>query len=828
MEKIKFVKVIINHKSNQTDRAYTYKIPEKLIGKIHIASRIIIPFGKGNRTIEGFVVDIVDHIDIDYEKVKYVKSMVEESDILSEELIDLCRWMKEKYLCKFIDAIQCVIPTGISLKSKKRIVLNKNFKEKELSSYRLSEKQGKIIKLLLDRSHVTEDFLKKYLQDSNINAVIKSLEDKNMIVVKNALKSDVNTAFEKKIRLLDKEDIRILINKVNKNAKKQREVLAYLLEHKEVLWGDIKEKMNVSLSTIQTLSDKGFVEMIEVEKRRDPYKNMDVLSTEALALTKEQTFTIQQIIPYIDKNTYKPFLIHGVTGSGKTEVYMQLIHYLFNQSKEAIVLVPEIALTSQMIERFKGRFGNNVAVLHSKLSLGERYDEWNRIKNGEVKIAVGARSAVFAPFKNLGMIIIDEEHEHTYKSDYSPKYHAIDVAKFRCIQNNGVLILGSATPSIESYQKSLNGEYHKIEMRSRFNNNSLPGMEIIDMRKELEKGNKSIFSACLHEGIMNNLKKGEQTILFLNRRGHSTFISCRKCGYVVKCPNCEISLTYHAASFDAVCHYCGYTKKPPKICPACESKYIKYFGVGTEKIEVMTKKYFPQAKVARLDLDTTSKKGEMDRTLDQFKKGKIDILIGTQMIAKGLDFPNVTLVGVIAADTNLNLPDFRANEKTFQLITQVAGRAGRGEILGNVVVQTYGPDHFVIDCAKDHDYKYFYQQEIMLRKEFFYPPYARLINILFTAENEAQLIKETHNFANMLRGKLLECKMNLREVLHGPHPAPLSKIKEKYRWQIIIKSNPVDQNTIKGIINDIRFDNRGNHFSKDINISIDIDPYSML
>lgn len=828
MEKMKFVKVIVNNKSSQTDREYTYGVDENLKGKIHIGSRVIIPFGKGNKRIEGFVVDIVDTIDFDISKIKYVAEMVQEHTILSKELIDLCRWMKEKYMCKFIEAIQCVIPTGSSLKPKKTIMLNKDFLGKEILNHKLSDKQEKIMDLLVTKKNATEDFLKKYLQDTNIYSIIKSLEDKNMIIVKDDLKSNVNTSFEKIIKLSDKKNIIELISKVNKNAKKQRVVLEYLVEHNEVAWTKMKGALDVSLSTIHTLVGKGFVDILTEQKRRDPYKHMKILSTQSLALTNEQSFAIKKIMPYINENIYKSFLIHGVTGSGKTEVYMQLINSVLKKGKEAIVLVPEISLTSQMIERFKGRFGNNVAVFHSKLSLGERYDEWNRIKNGDAKIVVGARSAVFAPFKNLGILIIDEEHEHTYKSDHNPKYHAIDVAKFRCKRNEAVLILGSATPSIETYRKALDGEYNKIEMKNRFNNNPLPNMEIVDMRKELEKGNKSVFSESLYKGILNNLKKGEQTILFLNRRGHSTFISCRKCGYVVKCPHCEISLTYHASSFDAVCHYCGYTKKPPTICPECQSKYIKYFGVGTEKIENLTKKYFPEAKIARLDLDTTSKKGVMDKTLDKFKKGNIDILIGTQMIAKGLDFPNVTLVGVIAADTNLNLPDFRANEKTFQLITQVAGRAGRGKVLGNVVVQTYGPDHFAIACAKKHDYTSFYNQEIMLREAFFYPPYSSLINIIFTGKNESQVIQATNYFGNLIKHKMIKYEINIRETVYGPHPAPLSKIKEKYRWQIIIKSKPVDQNTIKGIINGVRFENRQNDYTKNVNVSMDIDPYSML
>ncbi|QZY57126.1 primosomal protein N' [Crassaminicella profunda] len=825
MEKIEFIKVIINNKSNQTDREYTYGVPRHLEGKIYIGSRVIIPFGKGNKLIEGYVVDIVKKIDFDYAKIKYVKDIIDEDRILSKELIDLCRWMKEKYMCRFIDAIQCVMPTGASLKLKKTITLSGIFEEKKLFNYNLSNKEIEIIKLLLTQKKVTDVFLKKTFPNMDIYRLLKGLEEKKMITIKKHFKSDVNTVFEKIIRICNTEEPMKLIEKVSTRAKKQREVLVYLSKHKEVTWADLKKVMNISTHTIKSLLDKGFIDVITVEKKRNPYEHMNISSTKPFALTQEQTKTLEKIIPTIEKHMNHSFLIHGVTGSGKTEIYMQLMDRVLKQGQEAIVLVPEISLTSQMIERFKGRFGNIVAVLHSKLSLGERYDEWNRINRGEVKIVIGARSAVFSPFNHLGMIIIDEEHEYTYKSESNPKYHTIDVAQFRCKKNNAVLVLGSATPSVESYTHALEEKYTKIRLKNRFNNNPLPEVEVVDMREELDKGNKSVFSESLYKGIMNNLNKGEQSILFLNRRGYSTFISCRKCGYVVKCPHCEISLTYHASSKKASCHYCGYTKIPPNICPECKSKYIKYFGVGTEKIENLTKKHFPKARVARLDLDTTSKKGVMDQILMKFRKGDIDILIGTQMIAKGLDFPNVTLVGVIAADTSLNLPDFRAAEKTFQLVTQVAGRSGRGDKLGRVIVQTYEPEHFSITSAKNHDYTSFFNHEIMLRKEFMYPPYSKLINILFTGKKEADVIKTANNFANMLEGKLAEYNIKREEVVFGPHPAPLAKIKEKYRWQIIIKSKPVDQNIIKGIINYMRLKN---NYPKNINISMDIDPYSML
>ncbi|WP_129596352.1 primosomal protein N' [Anaerophilus nitritogenes] len=817
----KFAKVIINHKSNQTDMEYTYGILEDMYEKIQIGSRVIIPFGQGNRPIEGYVVDIIDDIDIPKNKIKYVQRVVDH--ILSKEMMDLCKWMKEEYMCKFIDAIGCVMPTGKSLKLYKYIVLSENFKEDQLLNYDSLKKEYKILKYLTQNKKIQEEIFFKIFPDKDSKNILKKLKEQKLIQIQNSFKSHVNTSLKKIIKLCEKGNI---LDQISNRAVKQREAISYLMDKKEVEWNEFKKEKNVSLGTLKALEEKGLIQIHMVQNRRDPYERMDIEKTYKLPLTKEQMHAMGKIVPFIKKEIYRTFLIHGVTGSGKTEVYMRLIDEVLNKSKEAIVLVPEISLTTQMIERFKGRFGNQVAILHSKLSLGERYDEWVRIKEGEVKIAIGARSAVFAPFQNLGIIIVDEEHEYTYKSEYTPKYHAIDVAKFRCQENNALLLLGSATPSLESYTKGLDGEYEKIEMLYRFNKNPLPQVEIVDMREELERGNKSIFSKKLYHAIEENLNKKEQIILFLNRRGYSTFISCRKCGYVVKCPHCEISLTYHADTHKAHCHYCGFIQNPPSLCPKCSSKYIKYFGVGTEKIERITKKYFPNANVARLDLDTTTKKGSMDQIIERFKKRELDILIGTQMIAKGLDFPNVTLVGVIAGDTSLNLPDFRASEKTFQLITQVAGRAGRGDLLGNVIVQTYEPEHFSIQAAKKHDYKSFYYEEILLRREFLYPPYTVIFTILFSGIKEREVIEGANDFTQKLKEHILKHNIDSKEIVFGAHPAPLSKIKEKYRWQTIIKCKLVDQKTIKGIINDMKH-SESSYFSS-VNMSIDINPISMM
>jgi primosomal protein N' (replication factor Y) len=522
-------------------------------------------------------------------------------------------------------------------------------------------------------------------------------------------------------------------------------------------------------------------------------------------------------------NSYKKvFLIHGVTGSGKTEIYMQLVEKAIESGKESIVLVPEIALTPQMVERFKGRFGRDVSVFHSKLSDGERYDEWMRIKRGQVKLAIGARSAIFLPFSNLGFIIMDEEQELSYKSDSNPKYNAREIGEMRCDQYGCKMILGSATPSVETYYRCKKGEIELIVLKNRADGAVMPEIKVVDMREELLHDNKSMFSRVLYEAIGDRLKKKEQTILFLNRRGYSTFVSCRRCGYVFKCSNCDISYTYHHNMGKLICHYCGSKIDIPKVCPKCGSRYVKYFGVGTEKIEQLIKSEFPQAKTIRMDFDTTRKKNSYENIYNTFKEGRADILIGTQMIAKGLDFKNVTLVGVIAADLSINLPDFRSAEKTYELITQVSGRAGRGEKRGEVIVQTYNPENYSIRCAAKNDYENFFNEEIDIRRRMEYPPFSDILFINMNSKNENILIKNIQNVGIFLKN-ILE-KDDKIEML-GPCPCEISKIKELYRWKIMIKGK-IDLNlawNIRKIVYDLLKD-----VYNDIKVSIDINPNSML
>ena len=553
-----------------------------------------------------------------------------------------------------------------------------------------------------------------------------------------------------------------------------------------------------------------------------PLINKNIEQNQKLKLTDEQENAFKKVQNAMQQNQFEEFLLYGVTGSGKTEVYLQLIQEAIENNKTAIVLVPEISLTPQMLDRFIARFGKEqIAVLHSKLSIGERHDEWERIKEGKAKIVIGARSAIFAPIKNLGIIIIDEEHDSSYKSESTPKYNAKEIAKKVAKENNIPLVLGSATPDLTTYYKAKEkNEITLLELTKRANNSALPKVEIVDLKQELANGNRSMLSMDLYQSIEENLKNKLQTILFLNRRGYSTFIMCRNCGYTVKCKNCDISMTYHSYENKLKCHYCGYEEKLVKICPECGSDKIRYFGTGTQKLEQEIHKQFPQAKTIRMDVDTVTKKNSHEEILNKFKNEDIDILIGTQMVVKGHHFPKVTLVGVIAADSSLNIDDYRATERTFQILTQVAGRAGRENLPGKVIIQTYNPENFSIQEAQKQNYDKFYETEIALRKQLKYPPFCDIIVIGFNSTNEDEIKKVSQEIFEKLKDKIDKEQFNIFK----PMPSPIDKIQNKFRWRIIIKGNMTEE--ANKIFNDTLKEIYQKNY-KNTKITIDVNPNNM-
>ena len=577
-----------------------------------------------------------------------------------------------------------------------------------------------------------------------------------------------------------KDEIKEAIENKLIKSEKQKRVLEFMLNNDNVTYQDINIFTDATSSVINALVKKGYISKDEVSIERNPLVNESVARTEKLKLTDEQKNAIEQI-----KNSGE-YLIYGVTGSGKTEIYLQLIEKNLLQGKSIIMLVPEISLTPQTVNRFIARFGSEkIAILHSKLSIGERFDEWNRIKNGKAKIIIGARSAIFAPAQNLGMIIIDEEHDESYSSEMSPRYNTIEVAEFISKKFEIPLVMGSATPDMRSFYKAKNNQIKLLTLTKRANNSTLPNVKIVDMRNELANGNKSMISKDLREAIQRNIENNHQTILFLNRRGFSTFVMCRDCGYTVKCKRCNITLTYHKEENKLKCHYCGYEQKVVTECPECHSKNIKFFGAGTQKLEEEVKTMFPTATTIRMDIDSVSKKNSYEEILNEFKDKNINILIGTQMVVKGHHFPNVTLVGVITADTDLNMGDFRASEKTFQTLTQVSGRAGRGNEKGNVIIQTYNPDNYAIEYSKTQNFDLFYNTEISIRKELKYPPFCDIIVINMSSKNKNDLQVSIKNIHSFLKDKVINEKFGV--LLYSPVTCPIDKIKDRYRMRILIK-----------------------------------------
>lgn len=622
---------------------------------------------------------------------------------------------------------------------------------------------------------------------------------------------------------LEKEKVQeyILNNKIK--SEKQRSILNYLIENDKIMQPELIEKTETSRAIIKTLEKNGIIKLQEEKVIRNPLENKDIKQTNKLKFTEEQEEAYTKVSNAIEKQEYKKYLLYGVTGSGKTEIYLQLIEKVIREGKSAIMLVPEISLTPQMINRFIERFGKDIiAVLHSKLSVGERYDSWECIENGEARIVIGARSAIFAPVCNLGIIIIDEEHDSSYKSEMAPRYNAKEVATQIAKYNNIPLLLGSATPDIVTFYKTQNEDIELLKLSKRANNSNLPNVEVVDLKQELANGNRTMISVKLYKLIQENLKNKKQTILFLNRRGFSTFIMCRDCGYVAKCKNCNISLTYHKKEEKLKCHYCGYEEEVHKICPECRSKKIKYFGTGTQKLELEINKIFPTASTIRMDIDTVTKKNSHEEILEKFNKDKIDILIGTQMIVKGHHFPNVTLVGVVSADGSLNIDDYRASERTFDILVQVAGRAGRENLQGNVIIQTYNPDNYSIQYAKKQNYDEFYNVEIKLRNQLRYPPFCDIIMFGISGETEEIVSKTAEKLYRNLKEQI-EKEQIIANVLK-PLPAPIDKIKNRYRWRIIIKAKVNDK--LIDIINECLYSKE--ILKNNARIIADINPTNMM
>lgn len=802
---MRIAKVIVDVPAISVNQTYDYKIPEQFIETIKPGMRVILPFGP--RKIMGYVVELTN--ESEFTKLRSILDVLDIEPAITEELLEIGRWIADQTLCLHISALQAMLPQALKSTYKKSYRLIDRLKLADDLQDFFSQQDVRTHEAFIETGYPLS-WIQQGVQKGSIE-IDYEVKEKGRVKTENYLEPDIDhVSLQKEIEGLTNQAI------------KQKEVLSHFLNDPEpIKRATLRQELNVGDSTIRTLLEKGIVRQFSVEVMRDPYEDRVFTESITYDLTDEQEAALAPILTAVEAEENEVFLLHGVTGSGKTEVYLHAIQKVIEMGKEAIVLVPEISLTPQMVSRFKARFGDKVAVMHSALSNGEKYDEWRKIQRKEVQVVVGARSAIFAPFENLGIIIIDEEHETSYKQEDQPRYHARQVAIERAKKHNCSVILGSATPILETYARAQKGVYHLLELTKRTNTGPLPDVQVIDMRAELQAGNRSMFSRDLITGIETRLEKKEQIVLLLNRRGFATFIMCRDCGFVKECPNCDIALTYHKRDHKLRCHYCNHEDHVPVECPECTSDAIRYFGTGTQKVEEELTKLIPEARIIRMDVDTTRRKGAHERLLTKFENYEADILLGTQMIAKGLDFKKVTLAAVLTADSMLHLPDFRSSEKTFQLLTQVSGRSGRHDLVGEVLIQTYTPEHYSVQLASTYDFDSFYEKEMQLRRTFQYPPYVYLVLIQIAHENLAQTVQAAQDFASQLQRTIGD-----QTIILGPSPSPMARINNRYRYQILVKYKheprliPALQTALESF--------RGDLLKGKLQIRIDMEPYQLM
>ncbi len=767
-------------------QTFTYILPVGLQESIQIGARLLVPFGK--RQLTGYAVALHQNLDSELEieesALKEAIELLDAEPLLTAEIIKLTQWTADYYASSWGEVLKASLPAGINANVEQVVSITENGRDElaKVSSAKTIKVQ--ILQFLSENGETSARELGKKFGVSKTQRAIRELVKENWAsTLHRMLTAQVKAKRRKSVRLLPPE----LHQPTNKSlTDAQQKIIELLLEENgEIIFTELLEKADVGASSINTLAKRGIVEIFVQEVRRDPLQNAKLPELQNLILTDEQNTVLSEIQKALQTDKYKAFLLHGVTGSGKTEIYIRAMKTVMEKGKTALMLVPEIALTPVFSRRLRAVFGDEVAILHSNLSTGERFDEWRRLRSGAARIVIGTRSAVFAPLENIGLIIIDEEHDGSYRQHESPFYNGRDVAVVRANFANAVVVLGSATPALETFHNSHIGKYQYLSLPNRIGNRPMARAELVDMRQIFKQlGKDASFSPQLVQAIEETHARGEQSIILLNRRGFSQFVLCRSCGESIRCNNCDITLTYHRRDAKLVCHYCNHREKAPRSCPNCESQYLYFVGEGTEQIEDILKRKFSNLRIARIDRDTTKRRKEFEETLMQFSEGEIDMLVGTQMLAKGHDFPNVTLVGVISVDAGLAMPDFRSAERTFQLLTQVAGRAGRGDLQGKVLIQTYYPEHYVLKHACQQDYEGFYAEEISFRQKLSYPPFVALASILIKHSNynyafdHAQILKDCLQNANSEK----MCR------IFGIAPAPLARLKGEHRLQILVKA----------------------------------------
>ncbi|PCS00482.1 primosome assembly protein PriA [Lactococcus fujiensis JCM 16395] len=787
-EKMEVAQIIVDVPLMQTDKPFSYIIPEELAALIEVGMRVHVPFGSGNRLVQGIIVGKEEENLNLYEisNLKAINEVLDSTSVLTEEQLWLADEMRHRVFSYKISCLKAMLPS----------LLNSNYDK----VYRDEAGKSWYHSQLTDEEKI--DFSKRVRSDQ--------------LTVTYLAKSKENRKIEKYIVIPDHKKLALF--EVEKRAKKRAEFKSFLLRH----FGEKIPIKNLAFSSAQVkfflAQDLIKIEEVVVSRTQAVFEAVE--SDEPKALNREQSSAFEKIVREQNPEDLKPFLLEGITGSGKTEVYLQVISHFLEQGKTALMLVPEISLTPQITHRFIARFGDKVAIMHSGLSDGEKYDEWLKIKSGQAKVVVGARSAIFSPVENLGVIIIDEEHESSYKQDSSPRYHARDIAILRAKWHGARLVLGSATPSLESRARAMKGNYELLRLTKRANEKAfLPDVQIVDMRSQINDRSAN-FSNVLLEKVKEKISKNEQVILMLNRRGYSSFVMCRDCGFVVECPNCDISLTLHMDTRTLNCHYCGHVQGIPQTCPNCQSKKIRYYGSGTQKVQEELEGLLTDVNILRMDVDTTKTKNAHEKILNKFGRGEAQILLGTQMIAKGLDFPNVTLVGVINADTGLNLPDFRASERSFQLLMQVAGRAGRADKKGEVLIQTFNPEHYAIKLAKEQDYEKFYETEMRFRRSLSYPPYYYTVQVMLSHKVEEVAIQKAYEVADLLRHYL-----SPQAKILGPTARPIARTHNLYHYQILIKYR--FENLLEEALNGV-LELTQRRENKDLRILIDSEPQNFI
>ncbi len=768
------------------DRIFEYYVPEELREGITEGSFVTVPFGGGNRRENALVFSLSEKTELDADKIKPISGIVNSSLVLNGEMRGLALFLKDYTFCTVGEAVRCMLPSAAFDRMSEVYSLT----EQTADSVKMSEKSRAVYEFISKNKRVNEAKLKKAFGADFLkitNELVRAGYLKKELEIK---ESEVR--YTEFVRLsseyLDSKE------KPKVRGEKQQALIDALADGSEKTAEELKKSAGIAASVIKALENKGIVTVRRSESYRNPYGEEHELRADENILSEEQTAAAEQITALYESGEAKAVLLHGVTGSGKTRVIKSMIDRVIADNRSVIVLVPEISLTPQTVGIFLSYYKDRIAVVHSSLSPGERLDAWRRMKNGDADICIGTRSAVFAPFENLGMIVIDEEQEHTYKSDMSPKYHAKDVARYRCAKQNALMLLSSATPSLESYYKAKIGKYTLVELKNRYGSAELPTPIIADMRVESQSGKISPIGGILHDEVLSRLNSREQSILFINRRGYNNFLSCIMCGNVIMCPHCSVSLTYHSKNEREgehngylFCHYCGYKERVPQKCPACGSEHIRYVGFGTQKIENELGELFPNSSVLRMDANTTSAKFSPEGLLERFRRGNADIMIGTQMVAKGHDFPDVTLVGVVNADSAFYLDDYRANERTFSLLTQVIGRAGRGDKKGKAVIQTYNPEFPILKLACSQDYAEFYKNEIELRRALVFPPFCDIVMITLTSDEEIELGSVCSQMKARIDELLSGDYNDVSAVVFGPLEAPLYRINEKYRMRFVIK-----------------------------------------